>query len=76
MNINIVKPRKEFGKTIAADIAHRLRSDIVSCALKPNESLSVHLANRGRISRPQSQRGFRVALFVEHLLDLTPKCAC
>lgn len=39
MNINIVKPRKEFGKTIAADIAHRLRSDIVSCALKPDEPL-------------------------------------
>lgn len=39
MNINIGKPRKEFGKTIAADIAHRLRSDIVSCALKPDEPL-------------------------------------
>lgn len=39
MNINVVKPRKEFGKTIAADIAHRLRSDIVSCALTPDEPL-------------------------------------
>ena len=38
-SINIVKPRKEFGKTIAADIAHRLRSDIVACVLKPNDPL-------------------------------------
>jgi DNA-binding GntR family transcriptional regulator len=39
MNINVVKPRKEFGKTIAADIAHRLRADIVACTLKPDEPL-------------------------------------
>ena len=29
------RPRKEFGKTIAGDIAHRLREEIVSCELKP-----------------------------------------
>lgn len=39
MNIIAVKPRKEFGKTIAADIAHRLRSDIVACNLRPDEPL-------------------------------------
>lgn len=38
-SINIVKPRKEFGKTIAADIAHRLRTDIVSCVLRPSDPL-------------------------------------
>lgn len=39
MSVNVGKPRKEFGKTIAADIAYRLRSDIVSCALRPDEPL-------------------------------------
>lgn len=39
MTLTAVKPRKEFGKTIAADLSHRLRSDIVACALKPGEPL-------------------------------------
>lgn len=34
-----LRPRKEFGKTLAADIAHRLREDIVACRLKPGEPL-------------------------------------
>jgi DNA-binding GntR family transcriptional regulator len=33
------RPRKQFGKTIAADITHRLREDIVSCRLQPGEPL-------------------------------------
>lgn len=39
MNTFAVKSGKEFGKTIAANVAHRLRSDIVACQLKPDESL-------------------------------------
>jgi DNA-binding GntR family transcriptional regulator len=33
------RPRKEFGKTIAADITHRLREDIVACRMLPGEPL-------------------------------------
>lgn len=33
------QPRKEFGRTIAADITHRLRDEIVTCALTPGEPL-------------------------------------
>ena len=31
--------RKEFGKTLAADVAHRMREDIVSCRMAPGEPL-------------------------------------
>ncbi len=34
-----LRPRKEFGKTIAGDITHRLRQEIVSCQLQPGEPL-------------------------------------
>ena len=33
------KSRKEFGKTLAGDITHRLRQDIVACRLKPGDAL-------------------------------------
>jgi GntR family transcriptional regulator, carbon starvation induced regulator len=39
MTIHAAKTRKEFGKTLAVDITHRLRQDIVSCRLKPGEAL-------------------------------------
>jgi GntR family carbon starvation induced transcriptional regulator len=39
MTVPAVKSRKEFGKTLAADITHRLRQDIVACRLKPGEPL-------------------------------------
>jgi len=39
MTTTAFKARKEFGKTLAADIAHRLRNEIVTCQLKPDESL-------------------------------------
>src|SRR5450755_1342795 len=39
MTAPAVRSRKEFGKTLAADIAHRLRQDIVACRLKPGEPL-------------------------------------
>lgn len=39
MAILAAKSRKEFGKTLAGDITHRLRRDIVSCRLKPGEAL-------------------------------------
>ena len=34
-----IRPRKEFGKTIAADITHRLREEIIACGLAPGEPL-------------------------------------
>ena len=37
MTTTALKARKEFGKTLAADIAHRLRNEIVTCQLKPND---------------------------------------
>src|SRR5436190_1466957 len=39
MTTTALKARKEFGKTLAADIAHRLRNEIVTCQLKPDKSL-------------------------------------
>ena len=39
MNVTAFKRRKEFGKTLASDIAHRMRSEIVTCRLKPGEVL-------------------------------------
>ena len=39
MTTTALKARKEFGKTLASDIAHRLRNEIVTCQLKPDESL-------------------------------------
>src|SRR5258708_4069448 len=39
MTILTAKSRKEFGKTLAVDITHRLRQDIVGCRLKPGEAL-------------------------------------
>jgi GntR family carbon starvation induced transcriptional regulator len=39
MPLTNAQPRKQFGRTIAADITHRLREDIVNCRLKPGEPL-------------------------------------
>src|SRR4051812_22281514 len=39
MTAPAVKSRKEFGKTLGVDIAHRLRQEIVACRLKPGEPL-------------------------------------
>lgn len=39
VNIQAVNLRKEFGNTVAADITHRLREEIISCRLKPGEPL-------------------------------------
>src|SRR5438445_374923 len=39
MNVTAFKRRKEFGKTLASDIAHRMRGEIVTCRLKPGEVL-------------------------------------
>jgi DNA-binding GntR family transcriptional regulator len=39
MSAPAVRSRKEFGKTLAVDITHRLRQDIVGCRLKPGEPL-------------------------------------
>ena len=39
MNVTAFKRRKEFGKTLASDIAHRMRNEIVTCRLKPGEVL-------------------------------------
>lgn len=39
MNVQSVKIRKEFGNTLASDIAYRLREEIISCRLKPGKPL-------------------------------------
>jgi DNA-binding GntR family transcriptional regulator len=39
MDTFAVKAGKEHGKTVAANVAHRLRSDIVACHLKPDDPL-------------------------------------
>ncbi|TWB87782.1 GntR family transcriptional regulator [Bradyrhizobium macuxiense] len=39
MNVHTLGLRKEFGKTVAADVAHRFREEIITCRLKPGESL-------------------------------------
>lgn len=39
MNVNVAKPDQQFGKTIAAQIAYRLRSDILACKIRPGEPL-------------------------------------
>jgi GntR family transcriptional regulator, carbon starvation induced regulator len=39
MSNRVVALRKEFGKTVAADIAHRMREEIISCRLPPGEPL-------------------------------------
>ena len=39
MNVTAFKRRKEFGKTLASDIAHRMRTEIVTCGLRPGEVL-------------------------------------
>ncbi|MGY4435793.1 GntR family carbon starvation induced transcriptional regulator [Bradyrhizobium sp. F1.13.1] len=39
MSESAIRPRKEFGKTVAADITHRLREEIIACGLAPGEPL-------------------------------------
>jgi GntR family transcriptional regulator, carbon starvation induced regulator len=39
MTVTAFRRRKEFGKTLASDIAHRMRNEIVTCRLKPDEVL-------------------------------------
>lgn len=39
MTVTAFRRRKEFGKTLAADIAYRMRQEIVTCRLKPGEVL-------------------------------------
>jgi DNA-binding GntR family transcriptional regulator len=47
MTVQTLRPRKEFGKTIAADLAHRLKEEIITCRLKPGEPLKFEeLRNR------------------------------
>ena len=39
MSVTGLRPRREFGRTVAADVTHRLRQDIVGCKLQPGEPL-------------------------------------
>ena len=39
MNVTAFKRRKEFGKTLASDIAHRMRNELVTGRLQPGEVL-------------------------------------
>jgi DNA-binding GntR family transcriptional regulator len=86
MTTTALKARKEFGKTLASDIAHRLRNEIVTCQLKPDESLKFDalrlsfgasfttltlLAAEGLVVA-EEQRGYKVApVTLDDLSDLT-----
>jgi GntR family carbon starvation induced transcriptional regulator len=39
VNIEVINPRKVFGKTVAADVTHRLREELVTCRFKPGAPL-------------------------------------
>jgi DNA-binding GntR family transcriptional regulator len=39
MTGSVIALRKEFGKTVAADIAHRMREEVISCRMAPGEPL-------------------------------------
>lgn len=39
MSGSVIALRKEFGKTVAADIAHRMREEVISCRMAPGEPL-------------------------------------
>ncbi len=39
MTGSVIALRKEFGKTVAADIAYRMREEVISCRLAPGEPL-------------------------------------
>ncbi|MDB5616835.1 GntR family transcriptional regulator [Tardiphaga sp.] len=39
MNIEVGNQRKVFGNTVAADVTHRLREELITCRLKPGEPL-------------------------------------
>ena len=43
MSSQVVALRKEFGKTVAADIAYRMREEIISCRLPPGEPLKFEM---------------------------------
>jgi GntR family carbon starvation induced transcriptional regulator len=41
VNAKVVGLRKEFGNSVAADLTHRLREDIITCRLSPGEPLKL-----------------------------------
>jgi GntR family transcriptional regulator, carbon starvation induced regulator len=66
---NAIRPRKEFGKTIAADITHRLREEIVACALAPGEPLRFDVLRERFGASFTTLREALTALAAEGLVD-------
>jgi GntR family transcriptional regulator, carbon starvation induced regulator len=63
------RARKEFGKTIAADITHRLRREIVVCNLLPGEPLRFDLLRDRFGASFTTLREALTALAAEGLVD-------
>ena len=64
-----IRPRKEFGKTIAADITHRLREEIVTCALAAGEPLRFDVLRERFGASFTTLREALTALAAEGLVD-------
>lgn len=64
-----IRPRKEFGKTIAGDITHRLRKEIVSCSLVPGEPLRFDVLRERFGASFTTLREALTALAAEGLVD-------
>ena len=64
-----IRPRKEFGKTIAADITHRLREEIIACALPPGEPLRFDVLRERFGASFTTLREALTALAAEGLVD-------
>jgi len=63
------RPRKEFGKTIAGDITHRLREEIVTCELKPGAPLRFDVLRDRFGASFTTLREALTALAAEGLID-------
>ncbi|TYO65844.1 FCD domain-containing protein [Bradyrhizobium hipponense] len=64
-----IRPRKEFGKTIAADITHRLREEIIACGLLPGEPLRFDVLRERFGASFTTLREALTALSAEGLVD-------
>ncbi|WP_315837781.1 GntR family transcriptional regulator [Bradyrhizobium prioriisuperbiae] len=69
MSAGAPQSRKEFGKTIAADITHRLREDIVSCRMTPDEPLRFDVLKQRYGASFTTLREALTALAAEGLVD-------
>src|SRR3954462_15453198 len=65
----VTRPRKEFSKTIAGDITHRLRKEIVTCSLLPGEPLRFDVLRERFGASFTTLREALTALAAEGLVD-------